>query len=281
MLNKQQLGKKIKELREEKKMSQQELAGVIGFSRAAISEVERGNRQLSALELSKFAAYFNFSVDDLFNPMTVVQDKKARSAHLNKNLKFNAEKLRQLILYVLEKCGGKPNFGETVLYKLLYFIDFDSFENLGKPITGMNYIKLQFGPVPQAKQFSPVIIAMKEKNEIKTFVQDYHNKKQKRYIALIDSCLKDFSAQEKDSIDEVISRLSNMSASQIEAYSHGDAPWKITAPQSIIFYDLVVDREPPYTKKDYWQMWQDAAAVDTLKYLGPISKEETDYYMNI
>ena len=32
---------------------------------------------------------------------------------------------------MIEKCGGKPNLGETVLYKLLYFIDFDNFEITG------------------------------------------------------------------------------------------------------------------------------------------------------
>ena len=32
---------------------------------------------------------------------------------------------RQVILYVLDKVGGKPNIGETFLHKLLYLIDFD------------------------------------------------------------------------------------------------------------------------------------------------------------
>ena len=41
---------------------------------------------------------------------------------------FDPKKLKNVILYILEKCAGKPNVGETVLYKLLYFIDFDNFE---------------------------------------------------------------------------------------------------------------------------------------------------------
>ncbi|MBU1895456.1 DUF4065 domain-containing protein [Patescibacteria group bacterium] len=282
MIDKKQLGSKIKDIREERGLSQEQLAKAVGLSRPALSEIERGNRSLEALELSKFATYFHISADELLDPWLVgAKEVELLDADVNKDFKFNTEKLRQLVLYLLEKCGGQPNFGETVLYKLLYFIDFDSFENLGKPITGMNYVKLQFGPAPQIKQFQTVIDEMKEKKEIKIFFQDYHGLKQKRYIALTESSLKDFSAQEKDVVDEVVDRLSSMSATQIEAYSHGDVPWQVTSSKGVISYDLVVDRDPPYTKKDYWQMWQDAAGRDTLKDLGPISKEDYDYYENL
>ena len=35
------------------------------------------------------------------------------------------KKFENVLLYILEKCAGKPNVGETVLYKLLYFSDFN------------------------------------------------------------------------------------------------------------------------------------------------------------
>jgi len=37
----------------------------------------------------------------------------------------NVEKFRRVFLYILNKVGAKPNVGETVLFKLLYSIDFD------------------------------------------------------------------------------------------------------------------------------------------------------------
>lgn len=280
MLNKKQLGGKIKELREEKNMSQQQLADKVKISRAALSEIERGNRDLEAFELARIASIFNLKIDDFLNPPVSI-GSLAKGEEINDGIKFKPEKLRQLILYILEKCGGKPNFGETVLYKLLYFIDFNSYEDLGSPVVGMNYVKLQFGPVPKMTEFKMVVEEMKDHKEIKTFVQDYHEMKQKRYVALVDSDLSDFSAPEKGIIDDVISSLSNLSATQIEAYSHGDIPWQVVSLQEIIPYNLVVDREPPYTKHDYWKMWQDAAATDTLKDLGPMSKEEYDYYANL
>ncbi|QQS18171.1 hypothetical protein IPL68_06065 [Candidatus Saccharibacteria bacterium] len=49
----------------------------------------------------------------------------------------NPEKLREVLLYVLGKVGAKPNVGETVLYKLLYFIDFDYYEKLANPLPAL------------------------------------------------------------------------------------------------------------------------------------------------
>jgi len=38
------------------------------------------------------------------------------------------EKFKEVLLYILGKVGSKPNIGQTVLYKLLYFIDFNYYE---------------------------------------------------------------------------------------------------------------------------------------------------------
>ena len=54
-----------------------------------------------------------------------------------------------MLLYILERCAGKPNVGETVLYKLLYFSDFNYYELYEEHLTGAKYRKLLYGPVPQ------------------------------------------------------------------------------------------------------------------------------------
>lgn len=278
MLTQKQLGLKIKDLREKHELSQERMSKLVGISRAALSELERGNRSLDALELAKIAKIFGLSTDELLKSKEV---KRKFIVNVNKKMKFEPNKLRQLILYILSRCGGKPNFGETVLYKLLYFIDFDTYESLGKPMTGMNYIHQKFGPMPQLKQYQPVIQGMKENQEIKVFNQDYYGMTQKRYVALKNYKMDDFSGEEKELIDNVISHLSNLGARQIEEYAHGDIPWKSTHDNEIISYDLVVYRKLPYAQCDYEQVWQEAAGKDTLKSLGKMSDKERDYYKNL
>lgn len=284
MLTQEQLGQKIKKLRGEKELIQEELAKFIGISRAALSELERGNRSLDALELAKIAKVFELSADELLQNKRVEIEDSVKSKYVvnaNKDIKFESEKLRELILYILSKCGGKPNFGETVLYKLLYFIDFDAYEVLGKTIIGMNYIHQKFGPMPQIRQYQPVIQTMKDNREIKIFNQDYYGKTQKRYIALRDYKIDKFSVKEKELVDRVLTRLSDMSARQVEEYVHGDAPWSSTKNNEIIPYDLVIYRKLPYAQCDYEQVWQEVAAGDTLKSLGEMPDKEYNYYKNL
>lgn len=278
MLTQKQLGLKIRELREKHELSQERLSNLVGISRAALSELERGNRSLDALELAKVAKIFGLSTDELLKSK---ETKRKFVVDVNKKMKFEPNKLRQLILYILSRCGGKPNFGETVLYKLLYFIDFDSYESLGKPVTGMNYIHQKFGPMPQLKQYQPIIQDMRENQEIKVFNQDYYGMTQKRYVALKNYKMDDFSGGEKELIDNVINHLSNLGARQVEEYAHGDMPWKSTEDNEIISYDLVVYRKLPYAQCDYEQVWQETAAKDTLKSLGKMSDKERDYYKNL
>lgn len=276
------LGLRLKDLREQCSLSQDEMAQKIGLSRAAVSEIERGNRGVEAVELAKIADLFRLRIDAILRDEEPADVKKpALETPSQYNVKFDAQKLKNVILYILEKCGGKPNLGETVLYKLLYFIDFDSFEILGKPIIGLNYIRLQYGPVPTANEYNPVIKEMAENDVLKIFSQKYYGMLQKRYVALQSYEAGSLRSEENKIIDSVINRLSDMSATQIEAYVHEDIPWKITENGQIISYDLVIDREAPYAQKDYDKLWQDAAGADTIKELGPISKEERDYYSNL
>ncbi len=276
MISQKKLGERIKNWREERELSQEQFARAIKLSRVAVSEIERGNRGVEAVELMRIANFFDTSADALLN------DEKIDKSALAKNkFKFDPKKLKNVLLYILEKCGGKPNIGETVLYKLLYFIDFDNFEINRQPLTGINYINYQFGPIPDSKEYGVVIKTMIDDGELKIFSQNYYGLVQKRYVALKNYENDIFNSREIKVIDSVINRLSDMGARQIEEYVHEDAPWKLTKEKESIPYSLAFERSAPYARNDYNKMWQDAAGADVIKRLGPISKEEYDYYSNL
>lgn len=281
MVNKQTLGNKIRALREFENMSQEDLAQKIGLSRVAISQIEQGNRNVDFLELAQIAEIFKLKTDYFLIEDELPDIKLAKNQ--KKVNDFNPKKLKNVILYILEKCAGKPNVGETVLYKLLYFIDFDNFEINNKSISGLGYVHLQYGPAPIASQYSPVIEAMKASQELKIIISDYFGLKIKRYINLISHDIDSLCPKETKVIDDVIGSLSNMSAAQIEEYSHGDAPWQLTGDKEVIPYNLVFERQTPYAKRsaDDLRCFKMTGAKDVLKELGPISKKEYDYYENL
>ena len=280
MISQKILGQKIRELRDSKGLNQVDLAKKLEISRVALSEVERGNRGVDALELAKIASFFGIDMDYLMRDERPIDPKKDKKQDMD--YKFNPEKLKAVILYILEKCAGKPNVGETVLYKLLYFIDFDGFEIIGRPITGLSYVRLQYGPVPMAKQYNQVVDNMVIHEEMQIISQRYFGHQQKRYINLITYVLGSLVPQEMAVIDDVINRLSSKTATEIENYVHEDAPWKLVEDKKIIPYHLVFERSVPFARSNSNQQWSNAAAQDTLKYLGDnISKEEYEYYSSL
>lgn len=60
------IGKKIKELREENSLTQEQLAENLQISRSSLALYETGKRQVPNELLLKIAAYFKVSMDFLF-----------------------------------------------------------------------------------------------------------------------------------------------------------------------------------------------------------------------
>lgn len=61
------LSKKIKQLREEKGVSPEELATQIGFAKSTVWAYESGKKQISVSHLARLADYFEVSVDKLLD----------------------------------------------------------------------------------------------------------------------------------------------------------------------------------------------------------------------
>jgi transcriptional regulator with XRE-family HTH domain len=60
------LGQQIRQLRERKGLSQEEFAGLAGVDRAYYGGIERGERNVAAINLIKIAEALDVEVGDLF-----------------------------------------------------------------------------------------------------------------------------------------------------------------------------------------------------------------------
>ena len=163
--------------------------------------------------------------------------------------KLKLEKFKNVLLYLLERCAGKPNVGETVLYKLLYFIDFNYYEIYEEQLTGASYRKLPHGPVPY--KIDKILKDMEDHNELQKIETDFHGYKQKRYLPLRKPELTKLLASEKEVIDHVLDQLSDTTAKGISLFSHNDIPWKATKEGDEIDYELVFYRTLPYSVRIY------------------------------
>ena len=250
------IGQRIKAFRKAVGMSQQKLAELLGISRPSVSQIENGSRKVSAEELKKLADIFNTSADNLLNPQKspTVSVKESRSVYkpapqirINVPQK-NLEKFREVLLYILNEVGAKPNIGETVIYKLLYFIDFDYYEIYEEQLIGATYMKNRYGPTPI--EFAKLIEKILNKDIVK--VKDkYFEYPQTKYLPLRKADLSKLSGSEIEIIDNVLDRLSDMNAAQISDYVRNDVPWLTTDDGEIIEYESVFYRTPPYSLREY------------------------------
>jgi transcriptional regulator with XRE-family HTH domain len=253
------LGTKIKKIREKLGLSQEELGKKLGIGRVAVSQIETGDRKISAEEIADFSKVFNIPTDILLNIKkdieVVFEKQEMKKKETKQEIRIsvpqkNLQKFKEILIYILEKVGSKPNVGETVLYKLLYFMDFNFYEKYEEQLIGATYIKNHHGPTP--KEFVKIVEEMIDNEELVKIQNKYFEHLQKKYLPLRKPDLSLLSAREKEAIDDVLnSRLSDMNATQISEYSHGDVPWKATDDGEIIDYESVFYRNAPYSVREY------------------------------
>lgn len=164
---------------------------------------------------------------------------------VNKNIVFNEEKFGQVLHYIISKVGTMDKVGKTVLYKMLYFADFDFYELNEVSITGEKYFKLPRGPAPS--DFDITISNLINSGKIISLDSKYKGYPQMKFVSLCEPDLSLLSANELKAIERVINKLSNMTAFQVSNRSHGDMPWKATEDNEEIDYELVFYRDPDFS----------------------------------
>lgn len=256
-LSQKQIGKRITELRKMKGLSQEVLAKSVKISRPSLAQIELGNRSVDILELQQLSLILEFSLDDFmskdFSASQEVEDKEEIKAKRQEERisvpTLQIGKFKNVLLYILERCAGKPNVGETVLYKLLYFSDFNYYELYEEHLTGAKYRKLPFGPVPQ--KLDTIIDQMIKKGQLQRVKTVFHGYPQTRYLPLEKADLTELRASEKEIIDRVIEQMSDWSAAAISNYSHKDMPWLASKEGEEINYELVFYRDAPFSVRNY------------------------------
>ncbi|MBI5804577.1 DUF4065 domain-containing protein [candidate division TA06 bacterium] len=248
------LGKRIQLLRKANGVNQETLAKALGIARPAVTLLEKGKRKATPSELVSLANFFQLNMEELFDESKThqISIQKERRPEKSKEEEIrtsvpqkNHDKLKQALLYILNKVGSKPNIGETVIHKLLYFIDFNFYEKYEEQLIGATYIKNKFGPTPV--EFKKVVDDMARKGEIELVKSNYFQYPQRKYLPLISFDLRHFKAHEIEVINDVLNRLSDKTAADLSEYSHRDVPWITAEKGKPIDYEAVFYRTPEYS----------------------------------
>lgn len=157
------------------------------------------------------------------------------------------ERLRELMLFVAERCQDDPNLGFTKLNKIVFYCDFLAFGKFGKPITGASYDKLPFGPVATGSEITRR--QMERDGDIFVAADAHSPFRPKRVLPRRSANLDMFSGPEIALVDGIINALAGATSSQVRDLSHGKA-WQAVEMHEAIPYEAAFLSDRPYSEED-------------------------------
>lgn len=223
MENYTQVVERIVKLREQSGLTQEAVAKSLGLSRQRYMLVEKSERDLSIEELEILAGVFGVSIVDFFNEPR------------------NNRKFLQMYFYILKHAGKNGKIPKTKLAKLLYLADFRNFFDELEPMSGVRYIRREYGPV--ADIFFEVTEDLYDTGKIN--IEPYNE------ALMIKSTTSDIgedllSASEKKRIREICALWKDKRTSEIVNFTHQQKPWLACKDGEYIPYTLIVQEDPEH-----------------------------------
>ena len=214
--------KLIKEARIKRGVTQSELAVKLGISRPSYIAVEQGKKELTLGDFEKLSSLLGISFEEL---------ESGESP--------NYEKYKQMILAFLRQSKKMP---KTKLAKLLYFADFGWFYYHLQSMSGMQYRKIQYGPVPDA--YFRIIDEMFDggKIDIKQTEDGAMLISQTRSGARVD--LSQISQEEMGFIKSIGKKWEGKKTADIVDFTHKQFPYLFANDNDIVSYDIFTQENP-------------------------------------
>jgi transcriptional regulator with XRE-family HTH domain len=198
------------------------MAKSLGISRASYIAIEQGKRELTVSELEKIAKILGVSFEEL---------ESGESP--------NYEKYKQMILAFLRQGAKIP---KTKLAKLLYFADFSWFYSHLESMSGMQYRKIQYGPVTDA--YFRLIDEMSDNGEISiTQTEDGAMLiSETRSGAKVQ--LADITKEEEKLIRDIEKKWKGKKTAEVVDFTHKQLPYLFARDNEIVSYGLFTQEDP-------------------------------------
>ena len=219
---------KIKEFRIKKGFSQERVAQVIGVSRPTYTAIEAGKQKLDLEEAQKFAKIFGIGVDELLSGTIP-----------------NIEKYKHMILtYLRMNLSKDRKVPKTKLAKLLYLADFAWFYEHLESMSGMQYRKIAYGPVPDT--FFRVIDELEESGKI---IIDHKSTESKDMFLISESesnkneKIKTLSKDENALMKKIAEKWKDKKTQEIVNFTHNQLPYFLCREDELIPYELITQED--------------------------------------
>jgi len=170
-----------------------------------------------------------------------------RAPTVSVDLPGGQNRVRQLVLYVAEKCQGARYFGSIKLNKIIWKADFDSFAERGQPVTGREYRRQKYGPV--LREMKPLHDDLLKDGLIRIEPRDFGDDiVERRTVALTSADLSMFSEIDISYVDRSIAHYWEKTGMEASDESHGVA-WRTRANGDTMPYEASLLSDRPLLPK--------------------------------
>jgi len=219
---------KIKGFRNDRGFSQEQVSKAIGVSRPTYTAIESGKQELSLEEAKKLATLFSIGVDELLSGFIP-----------------NIPKYKHMILtYLRMNISKDGKIPKTKLAKLLYLADFAWFYNNLQSMSGMQYRKIAYGPVPDT--FFRVLDELEEDGKI-TIERKNDDGKEMFLISELESNknekIQTVSMPEKALMKKIAEKWKDKKTQEIVNFTHNQLPYFLCRDNEFIPYELITQED--------------------------------------
>lgn len=219
--------KLIKNLRTKNDYSQEFVAKEIGLSRASYIQVEKGKKDLCLGELKKLSGLYRISIEDL------ITDNEKKQ-----------QKYEQMLFAFLRALNGDKKVPKTKLAKLLYLSDFTWYYFHHESMSGLEYRKIEHGPV--ADYYFRLIEELDGDGKIK--IEPTDNGALMISETRVGEKIGDdlLNKEENKMIKKIAANWKDKNTKEIVDFTHSQIPYTFADKGDIIPYELITQEEPEH-----------------------------------
>jgi len=214
--------KLIKEARLKKGFSQFDLALKLGISRTSYISIEQGKRELTIGEFKKLSDILGISFNELEGGESP-----------------NYEKYKQMMLAFLRT---EKNISKTKLAKLMYLADAGWFYYHLQSMSGMQYRKIQYGPV--ADSYFRILDELYENGQIEIEQTKDGAMLVSQTRAGAKNSLSEIKKEESELIKNIGKKWKDKKTKEIVEFTHNQLPYLCANDNDVISIGLITQEDP-------------------------------------